>query len=175
MKYSYRLIRSGRKTMAIELSDRGEILVRAPMRVSKKEIDAFFERWEPWIDRHYEEWQNKLASEAAFDPTREEIEALRKKICGRVTFFAGKMGVEPRSVKITSAKTRFGSCSAKNALCFSTKLIPHSDAVIDYVVVHELAHIRQKNHSAAFYREIEKILPDYRERIRLLKSEENTK
>ena len=175
MKYAYRLIRSDRKTLAIELSRQGEILVRAPMRVSKKEIDAFFEKREPWIDRHYAVWQKKAAAEAAFAPTAEEIEALRKKISDRVAYFAARMGVKPCSVKITSAKTRYGSCSAKNGLCFSTKLIPHSDAAIDYVVVHELAHIRQKNHSAAFYREIEKILPDYRDRIRLLKTEENTK
>ena len=175
MKYSYRLIRSGRKTIAIELSRQGEILVRAPRRTPVKEIDAFFEKWEPWVDRHYDAWQEKLAEEAAFDPTEEEIEELRKKISDRVTYYAARMGVEPRSVKITSAKTRFGSCSSKNGLCFSTKLIPHSDAAIDYVIVHELAHIRQKNHGAAFYREIEKILPDYRDRIRLLKTEENTK
>ena len=109
------------------------------------------------------------------DPTEEEIEELRRKISDRVAYYAVRMGVEPRSVKITSAKTRFGSCSPKNGLCFSTRLIPHSDAAIDYVVVHELAHIRQKNHGAAFYREIEKILPDYRDRIRLLKNEEKTK
>lgn len=175
MKYSYRLIRSGRKTIAIELSRQGEILVRAPRRTPVKEIDAFFEKWEPWIDRHYDAWQKKVAAEAEFDPTAEEIEELRKKIADRVTYYSVRMGVAPRSVKITSAKTRFGSCSAKDGLCFSTKLIPHSDAAIDYVVVHELAHIRQKNHSAAFYREIEKILPDYRDRIRLLKNEEKTK
>ena len=88
----------------------------------------------------------------------------------RVAYFAPLMGVKPASVKITSARTRYGSCSGKNSICFSLYLMEKSDRAIDYVVVHELAHIRQHNHSPAFYKEIEKILPDYRERIKELKN-----
>ena len=80
------------------------------------------------------------------------------------------MGVTPTALKITSARTRYGSCSGKNSINFSLFLMEKSARAIDYVVVHELAHIKQHNHSPAFYKEIEKILPDYKERIKELKS-----
>ena len=83
--------------------------------------------------------------------------------------YAAIMGVVPTGIKITSAKTRFGSCSSKNSLCFSLYLMAYPDRAIDYVVVHELAHIRQKNHSPAFYAEVAKVMPDYKERVKLLK------
>ena len=63
----------------------------------------------------------------------------------------------------------WGSCSGKNSISFSWRLMQYPEAAIDYVVVHELAHIRHHNHSAAFYSFVEKILPDYRERARLLR------
>ena len=79
------------------------------------------------------------------------------------------MGLKPSSVKITSAEKRFGSCSSKNGLCFSWRLLAYPTAAVEYVVVHELAHIKHHNHSAAFYALIEKYMPDYKERQRLLK------
>jgi predicted metal-dependent hydrolase len=82
----------------------------------------------------------------------------------RVFDFAKQMAVMPTAVKITSAKTRWGSCSSKKSLNFSWRLMLADDDVIDYVVVHELAHIRQMNHSAAFWAIVEDILPDYKER-----------
>lgn len=79
------------------------------------------------------------------------------------------MNLYPTALKITSAKTRFGSCSGKDSICFSYLLMRYPDEAIDYVVVHELAHIKHKNHSKAFYTLIEKYLPDYKEREKLLK------
>lgn len=79
------------------------------------------------------------------------------------------MGVSPTGIKITSAKKRFGSCSGKNSLCFSFMLMQYPEEAVDYVVVHELAHIRHHNHSRDFYRFIEKYMPDYKEREKLLK------
>jgi predicted metal-dependent hydrolase len=79
------------------------------------------------------------------------------------------MGVAPTGVKITSARTRFGSCSGKNSLCFSLYLMEYPEDAIDAVVVHELAHIRHKDHSPAFYAEVERWMSDYRQRAKLLK------
>ena len=80
------------------------------------------------------------------------------------------MGLVPQGVKITSAKTRFGSCSAKNSLCFSYLLLCYPMEAVDYVVVHELAHIRFKNHKKEFYALIEACMPDYKQRRMLLKN-----
>ena len=79
------------------------------------------------------------------------------------------MGVSPAGVRITGAKTRFGSCSAKNALCFSWRLMRFPDAAVDYVIVHELAHIRHHDHSPAFWAEVARYMPDYAQRRAMLR------
>jgi len=84
--------------------------------------------------------------------------------------FTERMAVMPANLKVNSAKTRWGSCSAKKSLNFSWRLMMAEDAVIDYVVVHELAHLREMNHSARFWAIVEDVLPDYRARQKQLKS-----
>ena len=95
--------------------------------------------------------------------------AARDHIPKRVEYYAALMGLRPAWVKITGAKKRFGSCGPENGLCFAWRLMRYPEAAIDYVVVHELAHIVHKNHSPAFYKLIERYLPDWRERMALLK------
>ncbi|MCL2385939.1 MAG: M48 family metallopeptidase [Defluviitaleaceae bacterium] len=90
-------------------------------------------------------------------------------IAERVAYFSEKMGVSPASVKITSAKTRWGSCISKKRINFSWRLIMAHDDVIDYVVVHELAHLLEMNHSSRFWAIVAKILPDYKQRQAQLK------
>ena len=104
-----------------------------------------------------------------------ELEALyreqaRARISERAAWFARIMGVSYGRITIRAAKTRWGSCSAKGNLNFHWKLILMPEEVLDYVVVHELAHRKQMNHSPAFWAEVEKVLPDYRERRRWLKT-----
>jgi len=88
----------------------------------------------------------------------------------RVQCFVDRVPVKPTAVKINSAKTRWGSCSAKKSLNFSWRLIMADDGVIDYVVVHELAHLIELNHSARFWAIVQSILPDYKERQKRLKT-----
>ena len=87
----------------------------------------------------------------------------------RVDYWSDIMGLTPTGLKITSARTRFGSCSGKNSLCFSWRLMQYPREAIDYVVVHELAHIRHHDHSAAFYRFIASVMPDHEARRALLR------
>jgi len=89
----------------------------------------------------------------------------------RVAFFAELWGCRCRSVRISKARARWGSCSADNRLAFSWRLMMVPPPVIDYVVVHELAHIREKNHSPRFWALVGELCPDYRERRRWLRSE----
>lgn len=167
----YTLIRSSRRTMALEITRDGRLLVRAPQRAPQAVIDRFVASHADWIAAHLEKQRQRAQAHPPL--TEDEIAALRQKardiLPGRVAHYAGRMGVTPTGVKITGAKTRFGSCSAKNSLCFSLYLMAYPDAAIDYVVVHELAHIRHKNHSPAFYAEVARVMPDYRERRKLLK------
>jgi len=90
-------------------------------------------------------------------------------LTGRVEHFAGLMNASPAAVRINGAKTRWGSCSAKKSLNFSWLLVMADDALIDYVVVHELAHMTEMNHSARFWAIVAEVLPDYKERQKRLK------
>ena len=167
----YTVVRSCRRTMALEITRDARVLVRAPYRASDAAIRRFVDAHQQWIVTHLARRQDYLASHSA--PTEEEIAALRRRakayLPGRVAFWSERMGVVPAGVKITAARTRFGSCSARNSICFSLYLMQYPPEAIDYVVVHELAHIRHKDHSPAFYAEVSRYLPDYRQRQAMLK------
>jgi predicted metal-dependent hydrolase len=87
----------------------------------------------------------------------------------RTAHYAEQMMVQATAVKISGAQTRWGSCSGKNSINFSWRLLMADDDVIDYVIVHELAHIREHNHSSRFWPLVENVLPDYQARQRKLK------
>ena len=167
----YQLIRSKRKTLAIEITRDARLVVRAPLRCSQARIEQFLTEKQTWITLHLQKMQQRRENHP--EPAPEEEARLRKKardlLPGLVARYATQMDVHPTGITITGARTRFGSCSPKNRLSFSFRLMDYPMEAIEYVVVHELAHILHKNHSAAFYAEIEKILPDWRERNKLLK------
>lgn len=87
----------------------------------------------------------------------------------KADFYGGKMGVDFGRISIREQKTRWGSCSGKGNLNFNWKLMMMPEAIIDYVVIHELAHRKHMDHSAAFWQEVEKNLPDYKGRRDWLK------
>lgn len=166
---------SKRKTLALEITRNAEIIVRAPMKTSRKRIDEFVKSHGEWLNLHLE--RRKRIMEAHPEPTEAEIRELKKSakelIPPRVEKYSKIMGLIPEHVSINSAKTRFGSCSSKNRLNFSCRLMQYDDRAIDYVIVHELAHIRHHNHSKDFWALVEKYMPDYKERKRLLKYEDD--
>ncbi|MBE6788331.1 MAG: M48 family metallopeptidase [Ruminococcaceae bacterium] len=169
----YRLVRSNRKSLAIEVTRELEVVVRAPFFVSQRQIDAFLDSHQGWIEkakgRIKERAENKV--ELSDRQIKELKNAAKEYIPKKVLEFSEIMDLKPSDVKITSARTRFGSCSPKNSLCFSYRLMLYPKEAVDYVIVHELAHIKHKNHGKRFYALIEKYLPDYRERNKLLKSD----
>lgn len=167
----YRLIRSKRKTLALEVTKSGEIIVRAPMRCPERTISDFIRKHEKWLSEKLAAVETRRQNHP--EPDEERIEKLREAakslLPERVAYFAEIMNVKPAGVKITSAKTRFGSCSGKNSICFSYRLMDYPPDAVDYVVVHELAHIVHKNHGADFYKLIESVMPDYKRREKLLR------
>ena len=168
---AYELIRSDRRTMSVEVDSSGAVLVRAPRLMPKWRIEAFVRERRDWIERAK---SRQVKRQAKLPDIREEDKPLYVKqakaiLPAKIDCYAQRMGVRPTGLTITSAKTRFGSCSGKDRLSFSWRLMAYPEAAIDYVVVHELAHIRYKDHSRAFYGFVESVLPDYRDRIRLLK------
>ena len=157
--------------MSVEVDASGIVLVRVPHFTQKWRIEAFVQERRDWIERAI---SRQARRQEKLPQIREEDKPLYVKrakaiLPGKIQQYARRMGVCPTGLTVTSAKTRFGSCSGKDRLSFSWRLMAYPEAAIDYVVVHELAHIRYKDHSRAFYRFIESVLPDYRDRIRLLK------
>ena len=169
--FPYEVRRSQRRTIALEITARGEILVRAPRFVSARFIEDFVDGHEDWIRRARERWAARQA--ACPEPTAEEQAQMRRRakevIPPKVAHYAAVMGVEPAGITITGARTRFGSCSAKNTLSFSWRLMAYPEEAVDYVVVHELAHIRHHDHSKAFYDLVASVLPDHKARRALLR------
>lgn len=168
---TYRLVRSRRSTVSLTVTREGEVVVRAPLRMPRQAIDAFVASKTQWLARQMARQQ---ALREAHPPlTEEEKEALRQRakayLPGRVAHYAPLVGVTPTALHITSARTRFGSCSGKNSISFSLYLMQYPPEAIDYVVVHELCHIRHHDHSAAFYALVASVLPDYRQRQALLR------
>ena len=169
----YTLIRSSRRTLGLEITRDCRVVVRAPWRCAQREIDRFVDSRRHWIADKLALQQRRADARAAMEPTPEQEREYRRRAAEilpqRVAHYAPLMGVTPTGVKITSARTRFGSCSGKNSLCFSWRLMLYPAEAVDYVVVHELAHIRHHNHSRDFWAFVESAMPDYRVRQLLLK------
>ena len=167
---NYIVKRSNRRTVGLEITPRCEIIIRAPKRMSDREIAEFVNKYRGWIDKKLPEAEKRAEKSKAISKKEEELRrAAREIIPPLVERYSKLMELRPVLVKITSAEKRFGSCSGKNALCFSWRLMAYPTEAVEYVIVHELAHIRHHNHSPAFYALIEKYMPDYRRRQKLLK------
>ena len=170
IRMDYRLVRSSRRTLAAEIARGGEIIVRAPMHMPISRIEAFLHENEKKICEAAERAKNATPSYSQNDKEAEElIKRAKEVIPQRVEYFSKLMGLEPAGVSITSAQKRFGSCSSKGRLCFSFNLMQYPDEAVDYVVVHELVHLKELNHSKKFWAIVESYLPDYKSRRAMLR------
>ena len=167
----YKLIRSARKTLAIEINEHCEVIVRAPFRMSIGQIEKFVIEKHAWIEKSLKKVKELAKNKKTYSD--EEIKMLYKYakeiLPKRLEYWSEITKITPTGVKITTAKKRFGSCNGKNSLCFSVFLFDYPIEAIDYVIVHELCHIKQHNHSTYFWELVKKYMPDYKERQKLLK------
>ncbi len=167
----YEIVFSSRKTMVINIKPDGSVIVRAPTGTDKNKADKFVRDNLDKIENAKEKFSAK--SELYKKASPEEEMELRKKakelLPLRVQYYSALIGVTPGRITVTGARTCFGSCSGKNNISFSFYLMRFPQEAVDYVVVHELCHIIHHNHSKEFYKEIEKILPDYEQRRKLLR------
>lgn len=172
------VVYSKRRTIGLEVQADGKVLIRVPKGITKKALMDFVNERQEWI---VEKWflvetrrQRKAARPKADYEENPEVEAFyrraaRKKIVEQTAWYAKIMGVTYGRISIRAAKTRWGSCSGEGNLNFHWKLILMPPEILDYVVVHELAHRKQMNHSALFWAEVGKVLPDYKARRAWLK------
>lgn len=161
----YRLIRRERRTVSLSVN-LGGVTVRAPRRMPKREIDAFVESRREWLERavkRMEARRRELADIKSLTP--EELRALaeeaRRVIPERVSHYAPLVGVHFGRITIRNQRTRWGSCSARGNLNFNCLLMLTPPEVLDSVVVHELCHLKELNHSPRFYDVVTRMYPDY--------------
>ena len=158
----YSVIRSGRRSVAIQIKPDGSVIVRAPHRVSDAQIRAFVEQKRSWIEKHQ---ATRKEAEPVIPFSHEEIQSLTEQamvvIPERVRYYAPIVGADYGRITIRNQRSRWGSCSGKGNLNFNCLLMLLPQEVIDSVVVHELCHRKHMDHSAVFYAEVRRVFPDY--------------
>ena len=171
----YKIIRSRRKTLSAQIRQ-GQLEIRAPLRTTDAEIRSFLEKHRRWLEKHM--MQSRALEQAKAGLRRltpaeiaELAEKARRVFPERAAYYAPLIGVDYGKITIRCQKTRWGSCSAKGNLNFNCLLMLCPENVLDYVIVHELCHRKELNHSARFKAEVERVLPGYREPMRWLKKE----
>ncbi|MDO5134338.1 MAG: SprT family zinc-dependent metalloprotease [Eubacteriales bacterium] len=175
---SIHIIRSNRRTLSLQVKRDGQVIVRAPRQTSLVEIEAFVRSHSAWLQKHLAMVEKQKAEDALSpaDPlTMDEIrrladEALRV-IPARTAHFAPLVGVKYGRITIRNQRSRWGSCSAKGNLNFNCLLMLAPPEVLDYVIVHELCHRKEMNHSSRFWAEVARIIPDYAVHEKWLKTE----
>lgn len=165
--FSFEVIYSSRKTLAVQVAADGSVRVRAPRGMSRSSIDGFLHEKEAWIMKHVErarlDFSNMERERVLSESERKRyIKLARDIFMQKTAFYASIMKVSYGRISIREQKTRWGSCSGAGNLNFNWRLIFAPEEVLNYVVVHELAHRREMNHSKAFYTLVEAVLPDYR-------------
>ncbi len=172
----YTIIRSNRRSLSITIDPDANLIVRAPRRMSDRTIAAFVASKRDWIEKHMEKARKRASKrEEVPEFTEEERKALTKKarkmILEKVAYYAPIVGVTYGRIAIRKQRTVWGSCSAKGNLNFNYLLAMMPDEVVDYVVVHELCHRKEMNHSPRFWAEVEKVIPDHKALRKWLKEE----
>ena len=169
-----KILRSRRRTAAIQITPQGEVIFRAPLNMPRREIERILTERRDWIDRKLSAVREDAAAGRAAPLSQEDLAALARQakqfLMPLVEQYAARMGVTYGRITIRCQQTRWGSCSSKGNLNFNCLLMLAPRQVVTYVVVHELAHRKHMDHSPAFWAEVEAILPDYRESVRWLKT-----
>ncbi len=160
-----KIIKSKRKTISLQIKPDGNIELKAPVQIKDAQIQEFLCRKSDWIEKHLQTVKERQKQISQIKPlTIEEIHDLADQaleiIPKRVAYFASLVGVTYGHITIRNQKSRWGSCSGKGNLNFNCLLMLMPPDVLDYVVVHELCHRKEMNHSSQFWAEVRKILPD---------------
>lgn len=161
----FNVVRSNRKSMAIEI--KGEaITIKAPFQATNEDINSFLLKNKKWIETHIAKAQaHKAVVDSVERLSADQIKALAEKalivVPERVKHYAPLVGVTYGRITIRNQRSKWGSCSSKGNLNFNCLLMLAPSEVLDSVVVHELCHRKEMNHSDKFYAEVLRVFPDY--------------
>lgn len=173
----FTLVKSKRKTYSISVEDSGEVVLRVPLTAREKDISQILTEKKNWIITHYRKRQELLKNRPESNLTKSQEEALKARYIQaakeyfpkRAAYYQQFTGGNYTRITIREQKTRWGSCSSRGTLSFNWKLMLAPPAVLDYVVVHELCHLKHMDHSPAFWQAVEAVLPGYKELRKWLK------
>ncbi len=187
-KLTCTVIRSKRKSYGIVIDEDGQVTVRIPLRGSMTVARKLVRDKQGWIlektalQKRRKQMRDAQAaqSESKYTPQQREglekryREAAKEYFPKRAAYYAQQLGVSYERIRIAEQKTRWGSCSSKGTLSFNWKLMLAPPKVLDYVVVHELCHLKEMNHSPQFWKLVEELMPDYKEYRKWLKENGST-
>lgn len=182
------VVRSKRKSYGIVVDEEGRVTVRIPLRGSMTVARELVREKRDWIfekaklqrcrkqvrDAQEKQNQSKYTPQQREGLEKRYRQAAKEYFPRRVAYYAQQIGVTYGTIRIAGQKTRWGSCSSKGTLSFNWKLMLAPPKVLDYVVVHELCHRKEMNHSPRFWKLVEEIMPDYKEYKQWLKENGNT-
>ena len=182
-RVSCAVIRSKRRSYGIVINEEGQVSVRIPLRGSVRTAETMVREKQDWIFEKIElqkqrkriRSQQAALSESKYTPEQRAglekryRQAAKEYIPKRADYYAQLLGVTYERIRIAEQKTRWGSCSSKGTLSFNWKLMLAPPKVLDYVVVHELCHLIEMNHSPRFWKQVENVIPDYKEYRKWLK------
>jgi predicted metal-dependent hydrolase len=163
MSQEYQLILSKRKTISLQVTPQATLVVRAPRFVELSYIERLIERKQNWINTKLRQLQGRKPA-----PVLSQKEVLELKKKARLLFISGlnqwstRMNLKFKAFRLSSAKTRWGSCSGGNVISLNWKLILTNQNLVDYVIIHELAHIKHKNHGSDFWNLVQSYDPDWK-------------
>lgn len=168
------IIRSKRKTISLRIKPDGSIELRTPLYMTDSQIQKFINEKTNWIEKHLKSVKERQEQMKQIKPlSNDDIQKLADKaldyIPNRVEYYSKILNVTYGKITIRNQKSRWGSCSSKGNLNFNCLLMLTPTEVLDYVIVHELCHRKEMNHSARFWAEVEKIIPDYKNHKKWLK------
>ncbi|MCM1045275.1 MAG: M48 family metallopeptidase [Candidatus Gastranaerophilales bacterium] len=166
-RLAVRVVRSKRKSLGLQVKSDGMVLARVPERTPQETVRRFIEEHTDWILKKRHLWdagQGEVLKRLPGVVTESGKRQSRRLVEQRVAYYAGLMGISYGRISMRNQRTRWGSCSSDGNLNFNCRLLFLPAELVDYVVVHELAHRRHMDHSPEFWQEVERYLPDYRER-----------
>ena len=169
---NYEVEYSRRKRLSIQIKPDGRILVKAPLGMSEGDVDKILESHRGWIEKHMPKERVSLPK-LSFQQIQALADLALKDIPERVRRYAPVVGVSYGRITIRNQRSRWGSCSGKGNLNFNCLLMLCPEEVRDYVVVHELCHRKEMNHSPAFWAEVNRVLPEYEKPKGWLKEQGN--
>lgn len=165
----YDLIRSARKTIAIQIKPDGTIVVRAPLYMTESRINAFISEKSFWVEKNVNKMRSAVLPKYTESETENFIVRAKELLPHIAEHFSEIIGVTFKKINVKKARTLWGSCTVKGVINLNCLLVNLPKEITDYVVIHELCHLRHMNHSRAFWEEVKKYCPDYKYRRKWLK------